>query len=125
MLHSPHKQPQNHKCGANFLQEDSHYQPLRPTESVKSFQIFAKALPETRGTMASNSLFSSVTPCQQNFFWGKCCATSASDCRRWSFVNSAGFGDGNRTVLDGMLGWGNSMLALQGEESRHQKTKRC
>lgn len=23
-------------------------------------------------TMASNSLFSSVTPCQQNFFWGKC-----------------------------------------------------
>lgn len=24
------------------------------------------------GTMASNSLFSTVTPCQQNFFWGKC-----------------------------------------------------
>lgn len=23
--------------------------------------------------MASNSLFSSVTPCQQNFFWGECC----------------------------------------------------
>nr|ACL14294.1 Runx2 spliced isoform [Xenopus laevis]ACL14295.1 Runx2 spliced isoform [Xenopus laevis] len=22
--------------------------------------------------MASNSLFSSVTPCQQNFFWGGC-----------------------------------------------------
>ena len=22
--------------------------------------------------MASNSLFSAVTPCQQNFFWGKC-----------------------------------------------------
>jgi hypothetical protein len=24
------------------------------------------------GTMASNSLFSAVTPCQQSFFWGKC-----------------------------------------------------
>nr|XP_025039190.1 runt-related transcription factor 2-like [Pelodiscus sinensis] len=49
MLHSPHKQPQNHKCGANFLQEDSkkslvfkwlisagHYQPLRPTKSFKA-----------------------------------------------------------------------------------------
>ncbi|XP_047650836.1 runt-related transcription factor 2-like isoform X2 [Phacochoerus africanus] len=23
------------------------------------------------GTMASNSLFSTVTPCQQNFFWGE------------------------------------------------------
>lgn len=23
--------------------------------------------------MASNSLFSTVTPCQQNFFWGKYC----------------------------------------------------
>ncbi|NXH48628.1 RUNX2 factor, partial [Dicaeum eximium] len=91
MLHSPHKQPQNHKCGANFLQEDrkeslvfkwlisaGHYQPLRPTESVIgpsnicSFSFFfVKALREPRGTMASNSLFSSVTPCQQNFFWGK------------------------------------------------------
>ncbi|NWT69463.1 RUNX2 factor, partial [Prunella himalayana] len=89
MLHSPHKQPQNHKCGANFLQEDrketlvfkwlisaGHYQPLRPTESVIgpsnicSFSFFfVKALREPRGTMASNSLFSSVTPCQQNFFW--------------------------------------------------------
>lgn len=49
MLHSPHKQPQNHKCGANFLQEDSKkslvfkwlisagpYQPPRPTESFKA-----------------------------------------------------------------------------------------
>ncbi|NWY66417.1 RUNX2 factor, partial [Erithacus rubecula] len=89
MLHSPHKQPQNHKCGANFLQEDrkeslvfkwlisaGHYQPLRPTESVTgpsnicSFSIFLFSLSEPRGTMASNSLFSSVTPCQQNFFWG-------------------------------------------------------
>lgn len=26
-----------------------------------------------RVAMASNSLFSSVTPCQQNFFWGECC----------------------------------------------------
>ncbi|NWR53309.1 RUNX2 factor, partial [Regulus satrapa] len=89
MLHSPHKQPQNHKCGANFLQEDrkeslvfkwlisaGHYQPLRPTESVIgpsnicSFSFFfVKALRDPRGTMASNSLFSSVTPCQQNFFW--------------------------------------------------------
>ncbi|NWS24524.1 RUNX2 factor, partial [Polioptila caerulea] len=95
MLHSPHKQPQNHKCGANFLQEDrkeslvfkwlisaGHYQPLRPTESVIivgpsnicSFSFFCfevKALREPRGTMASNSLFSSVTPCQQNFFWAE------------------------------------------------------
>uniref|UniRef100_A0A672UI03 Uncharacterized protein n=1 Tax=Strigops habroptila TaxID=2489341 RepID=A0A672UI03_STRHB len=74
MLHSPHKQPQNHKCGANFLQEDSHYQPLRPTESVRSKKYLhqkVKALSKPRGTMASNSLFSSVTPCQQNFFWGK------------------------------------------------------
>ncbi|NWZ44552.1 RUNX2 factor, partial [Brachypodius atriceps] len=88
MLHSPHKQPQNHKCGANFLQEDrkeslvfkwlisaGHYQPLRPTESVIgpsnicSFSFFLFSLREPRGTMASNSLFSSVTPCQQNFFW--------------------------------------------------------
>ncbi len=27
---------------------------------------------EIWATMASNSLFSSVTPCQQTFFWGKC-----------------------------------------------------
>uniref|UniRef100_A0A8C3U4S5 Uncharacterized protein n=1 Tax=Catharus ustulatus TaxID=91951 RepID=A0A8C3U4S5_CATUS len=85
MLHSPHKQPQNHKCGANFLQEDrkeslvfkwlisaGHYQPLRPTESV-IYAIQGHSKTKTRGTMASNSLFSSVTPCQQNFFWGKCC----------------------------------------------------
>lgn len=80
----------------------------------------AKALPETTGTMASNSLFSSVTPCQQNFFWGKCCATSASV---WCFVNNVGYGNGNRMVLDGMLGWGNRMLALQGKKHRHHKTK--
>ncbi|NXP31307.1 RUNX2 factor, partial [Leiothrix lutea] len=94
MLHSPHKQPQNHKCGANFLQEDrkeslvfkwlisaGHYQPLRPTESVIivgpsnicSFSFFF-SLREPRGTMASNSLFSSVTPCQQNFFWDPSCS---------------------------------------------------
>lgn len=29
-------------------------------------------LEEKGGTMASNSLFSTVTACQQNFFWGKC-----------------------------------------------------
>ncbi|EDM18724.1 rCG43726, partial [Rattus norvegicus] len=98
MLHSPHKQPQNHKCGANFLQEDSkealvfkwlisagHYQPPRPTESVSALStvhavIFKAAssiynrghkfyLEKKGGTMASNSLFSAVTPCQQNFFW--------------------------------------------------------
>ncbi len=28
---------------------------------------------DPRAAMASNSLFSSVTPCQQNFFWGECC----------------------------------------------------
>ncbi|XP_019062128.1 LOW QUALITY PROTEIN: runt-related transcription factor 2-like [Fukomys damarensis] len=100
MLHSPHKQPQNHKCGANFLQEDSksslvfkwlisagHYQPRRPTESVSAlttvYAVISKAassiynrgykfyLEKKRGTMASNSLFSTVTPCQQNFFWGE------------------------------------------------------
>nr|XP_021505141.1 runt-related transcription factor 2-like isoform X1 [Meriones unguiculatus] len=100
MLHSPHKQPQNHKCGANFLQEDSkkalvfkwlisagHYQPPRPTESVSALTtvhavIFKAAssiynrghkfyLEKKGGTMASNSLFSTVTPCQQNFFWGE------------------------------------------------------
>ncbi|NXR58054.1 RUNX2 factor, partial [Rhadina sibilatrix] len=97
MLHSPHKQPQNHKCGANFLQEDrkeslvfkwlisaGHYQPLRPTESVIivgpsnicSFSFFLFSLREPRGTMASNSLFSSVTPCQQNFFWGAAAASA-------------------------------------------------
>ncbi|KFO36208.1 Runt-related transcription factor 2 [Fukomys damarensis] len=87
MLHSPHKQPQNHKCGANFLQEDSksslvfkwlisagHYQPRRPTESSKAASsIYNRGykfyLEKKRGTMASNSLFSTVTPCQQNFFW--------------------------------------------------------
>ncbi|ERE90112.1 Runt-related transcription factor 2 [Cricetulus griseus] len=88
MLHSPHKQPQNHKCGANFLQEDSkkspalkwlisagHYQPPRPTESSKAASdIYSRGhklyLEEKGGTMASNSLFSTVTACQQNFFWG-------------------------------------------------------
>uniref|UniRef100_A0A8C6AEK8 RUNX family transcription factor 2 n=1 Tax=Marmota marmota marmota TaxID=9994 RepID=A0A8C6AEK8_MARMA len=88
MLHSPHKQPQNHKCGANFLQEDSkkslvfkwlisagHYQPQRPTESFKAASsIYNRGykfyLEKKGGTMASNSLFSTVTPCQQNFFWG-------------------------------------------------------
>ncbi|TEA32877.1 hypothetical protein DBR06_SOUSAS14410014 [Sousa chinensis] len=87
MLHSPHKQPQNHKCGANFLQEDSkkslvfkwlisagHYQPPRPTESFKAAsRIYNRGykfyLKIKGGTMASNSLFSTVTPCQQNFFW--------------------------------------------------------
>uniref|UniRef100_A0A5F9CE64 RUNX family transcription factor 2 n=1 Tax=Oryctolagus cuniculus TaxID=9986 RepID=A0A5F9CE64_RABIT len=87
MLHSPHKQPQNHKCGANFLQQDSkkslvfkwlisagHYQPPRPTESFKAASsIYQRGykfyLKKKRGTMASNSLFSTVTPCQQNFFW--------------------------------------------------------
>uniref|UniRef100_A0A8D1BHV3 RUNX family transcription factor 2 n=1 Tax=Sus scrofa TaxID=9823 RepID=A0A8D1BHV3_PIG len=90
MLHSPHKQPQNHKCGANFLQEDSkkslvfkwlisagHYQPPRPTEAFKAAsRIYNRGykfyLKKKGGTMASNSLFSTVTPCQQNFFWGKC-----------------------------------------------------
>uniref|UniRef100_G3SVG2 Runt-related transcription factor 2 n=1 Tax=Loxodonta africana TaxID=9785 RepID=G3SVG2_LOXAF len=88
MLHSPHKQPQNHKCGANFLQEDSkkslvfkwlisagHYQPPRPTESFKAassiYNRGYKFYLKKGGTMASNSLFSTVTPCQQNFFWGK------------------------------------------------------
>ncbi|XP_038606915.1 LOW QUALITY PROTEIN: runt-related transcription factor 2-like [Tachyglossus aculeatus] len=88
MLHSPHKQPQNHKCGANFLQEDSkkslvfkwlnsagHYQPPRPTEAFKASSViytrrYKFYLKKKRGgTMASNSLFSTVTPCQQNFFW--------------------------------------------------------
>uniref|UniRef100_A0A8B9INC1 Uncharacterized protein n=1 Tax=Anser cygnoides TaxID=8845 RepID=A0A8B9INC1_ANSCY len=99
MLHSPHKQPQNHKCGANFLQEDSregHYQPLRPTESVKSNCREVKALRETRGTMASNSLFSSVTPCQQNFFWGEYCDVSAPVCRARGFLNDAGDSYGNK-----------------------------
>ncbi|XP_045150794.1 runt-related transcription factor 2-like [Echinops telfairi] len=100
MLHSPHKQPQNHKCGANFLQEDSkkslvfkwlisagHYQPRGPTGSECSLTtayagIYKAAssiynrgykfyLNQKGGTMASNSLFSTVTPCQQNFFWGE------------------------------------------------------
>lgn len=38
--------------------------------------------------MASNSLFSTVTPCQQNFFWGKYCF--ADCCCVWSWVR--GFG---------------------------------
>ncbi|XP_060045897.1 runt-related transcription factor 2-like [Erinaceus europaeus] len=89
MLHSPHKQPQNHKCGANFLQEKSkkslvfkwlisagHYQPPRPTESFKAASSINNRgykfyLEKKGGTMASNSLFSTVTPCQQNFFWGE------------------------------------------------------
>uniref|UniRef100_A0A8C5SR21 Uncharacterized protein n=1 Tax=Laticauda laticaudata TaxID=8630 RepID=A0A8C5SR21_LATLA len=86
MLHSPHKQPQNHKCGANFLQRGhskkplvfkwlistGHQQPRRPSESV-SFKdsLHQKKHRQEGRAMASNSLFSSVTPCQQNFFWGK------------------------------------------------------
>uniref|UniRef100_A0A8C0L987 Secreted protein n=1 Tax=Canis lupus dingo TaxID=286419 RepID=A0A8C0L987_CANLU len=86
LLFSPHKQPQNHKCSANFLQEDSkkslvfkwfisagHYQPLRPTFKAAS-RIYNRVQVlsgKTGGTMGSNSLFSTVTPCQQNFFWGK------------------------------------------------------
>ncbi|XP_029451939.1 runt-related transcription factor 2 isoform X3 [Rhinatrema bivittatum] len=95
MLHSPHKQPQNHKCGANFLQEDSkkplvfkwlisagHYQPPRPRQSFKTSRSIyirreeiclrrkkKKNTTSKRRNMASNSLFSSVAPCQQNFFW--------------------------------------------------------
>lgn len=38
--------------------------------------------------MASNSLFSTVTPCQQNFFWGKYCF--AGCCCVWSWVRGSG-----------------------------------
>lgn len=38
--------------------------------------------------MASNSLFSTVTPCQQNFFWGEYCF--AGLCCVWSWVRGLG-----------------------------------
>lgn len=41
--------------------------------------------------MASNSLFSTVTPCQQNFFWGKYCF--AGRCCVWSWVRGSGHGE--------------------------------
>ncbi|XDV42711.1 hypothetical protein PO909_011328 [Leuciscus waleckii] len=57
MSHSPHKQPQNHKCVCS-----------------NHTRICVDIRGESRRVaMASNSLFSSVTPCQQNFFWGECC----------------------------------------------------
>uniref|UniRef100_A0A8B9BFI3 Runt-related transcription factor 2 n=3 Tax=Neognathae TaxID=8825 RepID=A0A8B9BFI3_9AVES len=100
MLHSPHKQPQNHKCGANFLQEDSRevskcslttvYAVIVGPSNILLQHFFFLTKKKRKGTMASNSLFSSVTPCQQNFFWGEYCDVSAPVCRARGFLNDRG-----------------------------------
>lgn len=72
--------------------------------------------------MASNSLFSSVTPCQQNFFWGEYCDISAPICRARGLLNDAGDGYGNKKLAewDARVGREHSRLGgggVKGEEA--------
>lgn len=48
--------------------------------------------------MASNSLFSTVTPCQQNFFWGEYCF--AGLCCVWSWVRGSGHGEDSGSCVE-------------------------
>ncbi|KAJ3583078.1 hypothetical protein NHX12_034493 [Muraenolepis orangiensis] len=43
----------------------------RVTETSEEHRPEAEVEAAVTATMASNSLFSTVTPCQQNFFWGE------------------------------------------------------
>uniref|UniRef100_A0A3B3VLC0 Uncharacterized protein n=1 Tax=Poecilia latipinna TaxID=48699 RepID=A0A3B3VLC0_9TELE len=76
-LCSPPQQPQNHRRAARgWCLRATWSDVSRVTETAEEQKW---GLLEPEAAMASNSLFSTVTPCQQNFFWGEYLRSPVAD----------------------------------------------